>query len=160
MAVSISNHLCSSVSPEGKVDGKRQNYKVNKFTSKGSDRSLHSQSDHETTQNTSSVQESVERNWEYYENLRKCYDPDPVMISQPIHERSKSEESTPDLKKDMKNFQSMVILDRKGKRKLIRRMTTPNLTSRPKTYFYLSFYIQFFHFSFAEMGIKKSNYGN
>ena len=87
----------------------------------------------------SSVQESVERNREYYENLRKCYDPDPVIISQVIPERgSKSEESTPDIKKGLANFQQQSLLIKLDnivagggilKRKFFRRiMTAPNFT--------------------------------
>ena len=95
-------------------------------------RSSRSNSEHETTLNTSSVQESVEKNWEYYENLRKCYDPDSVIVPQVIQERSRSEESTPDMKKEMKNYQSMVSMDQRGKRKLVRRMTTPDFFAKKK----------------------------
>jgi len=99
MAVSIENHLCRT--------GDQQ------------------YSDHENTA-SSSVQESMERNREYYENLRKCYDPDPVIISQVIPERSKSEESTPDMKKTVKSLHSVLLMDSQGRRKLLRRMTTPS----------------------------------
>ena len=82
-----------------------------------------------TLNNSSSVQDSVERNREYFENLRKIYEPDPTDIgAQVIPERSRSEESTPDLKKEVfAAIAKKVKLTGKSKefRKLIRRRTSP-----------------------------------
>lgn len=127
MAVSLSNPLYSATIDEaGSVIGRRQSFKDIKYSSARSSKN-DSLSDHETTLNTSSVQESVERNWEYYENLRKCYDPDSaILLSQPIPERTKSEESTPDMTKiDAHSFQCAPVISSK-RRKLVRRMTSPN----------------------------------
>ena len=33
--------------------------------------------------NSASLNDSLERNWEYFENLRRCYDPDNIIISPP-----------------------------------------------------------------------------
>lgn len=125
MAVSLSNPLRSLTIGEA-VICRRQSFKDDKYSSARSSKN-DSLSDHETTLNTSSVQESVERNWEYYENLRKCYDPDSaILLSQPIPERTKSEESNPDMnKKAPRSFQCAPAISSK-RRKLIRRMTSPN----------------------------------
>ena len=76
-------------------ESRRESYKELKYSSsdhEGQSGQSGGQWESTNTTNSSSVQESVERNREYYENLRKCYDPDPVIITQVIPERgSKSE---------------------------------------------------------------------
>ena len=84
----------------------------------------------EPINNSSSVQDSVERNREYFENLARIYQPDTTYMSAQIPERCHSEEeSTPDLKKGKGRaaiVAAAAIAKRGGKlRKLIRRRTSP-----------------------------------
>ena len=131
MAVSIENFLRTSGTPDdqdGRISQRRSSFRENKAGS-NSTKTSYSDPDFNASNNNSSVQESVERNWEYYENLRRCYDPaDPTFISQAIPEtvRCRSEESTPPAR-------TMEVLGRKkslafiavGGKRLLRCMTTP-----------------------------------
>ena len=49
-----------------------------------------------TGTNSTSLHDSLERNWEYFENLRRCYDPDNIVVSPSFERRSRSDDSTPD----------------------------------------------------------------
>ena len=115
MAVSIENFLRSSGPPDepdigGRISQRRSSFRDNKTGSSSTTKtSTHSDPEYNVSNNNSSVNESVERNWEYYENLRRCYDPaDPIFISQAIPEttRCRSEESTPPIR-------TMDVLERK-----------------------------------------------